>query len=62
MSKSGRVGTIGGFDFPRARSDRSKAFALGARFANTKMKSFATYINSWEDAGKAKGSSAGTDR
>jgi basic membrane protein A len=53
MSKSGRVGAVGGFDFP-ALVRQVEGFRLGARYANPKMKSFATYINSWEDAGKAK--------
>jgi basic membrane protein A len=53
MSKNGRVGVIGGFDFP-ALVRQVEGFRLGARFANPKMKSYATYINSWDDAGKAK--------
>jgi basic membrane protein A len=53
VSKSGRVGAIGGFDFP-ALARQVEGFRLGARYANPKIRSFATYINSWEDAGKAK--------
>jgi len=53
MSKKGRIGAIGGFDFP-ALARQVEGFRLGARFANPNLRSFATYINSWEDAGKAK--------
>jgi basic membrane lipoprotein Med (substrate-binding protein (PBP1-ABC) superfamily) len=53
VSKSGRVGAIGGFDFP-ALARQVEGFRLGARYAKPTIKSFGVYINSWEDAGKAK--------
>jgi basic membrane protein A len=53
VSKKARVGAIGGFDFP-ALARQVEGFRLGARYANPKIRSYATYINSWEDAGKAK--------
>ena len=52
-SKSGTVGTIGGFEFPALTSEM-EGFALGARYANPKIKVLRTYINTWTDAGKAK--------
>ena len=52
-SKSGTVGTIGGFEFPALTSEM-EGFALGARYANPKIKILRTYINTWTDAGKAK--------
>jgi basic membrane protein A len=53
VSKSGRVGAIGGFDFP-ALARQVEGFRHGARYANPKLRSFGVYINSWDDAGKAK--------
>jgi len=53
MSKNGRVGAIGGFNWP-ILARQVEAFRFGARYANPKMKAFHTYINSWEDAAKAK--------
>jgi basic membrane lipoprotein Med (substrate-binding protein (PBP1-ABC) superfamily) len=53
MTKTGTVGTIGGFEFPALTSEM-EGFALGARWANPKVKILRTYINSWTDAGKAK--------
>jgi basic membrane protein A len=53
LISKGRVGAIGGFAFP-ALARQMEGFRLGARYANPNIKSFATYINSWEDAGKAK--------
>jgi basic membrane protein A len=53
VSKSGAVGSIGAFDFP-VLTRQVEGFRLGARYANPKIKTYATYINSWEDAGKAK--------
>lgn len=53
VTKSNRVGVVGGFDFP-ALTRQVEGFRLGARYANPQVKSLAVYINSWEDAGKAK--------
>jgi basic membrane protein A and related proteins len=53
ISKSGTVGTVGGFEFPALTSEM-EGFALGARYANPKIKILRTYINTWTDAGKAK--------
>lgn len=53
VSKSGQVGAIGAFDFP-VLTRQMEGFRLGARYANPDVKTFAAYINSWEDAGKAK--------
>ncbi len=52
-SKSGQVGSVGAFDFP-VLTRQMEGFRLGARYANPKAKTLSTYINSWEDAGKAK--------
>jgi basic membrane protein A len=53
VSKSGQVGAIGGFDFP-VLTRQVEGYRLGARYGNPKIKTLASYINSWEDAGKAK--------
>lgn len=53
MSKTGRVGGIGGFNWP-ILARQVEGFRFGARYANPNMKAFHTYINSWEDAAKAK--------
>jgi basic membrane protein A len=53
ISKSGEVGTIGGFDFP-VLTRQTEGFRLGARYGNPKAKTLTSFINSWEDAGKAK--------
>lgn len=53
ISKTGAVGTIGGFDFP-VLTRQTEGFRLGARYGNPKIKTLSSYINSWEDAGKAK--------
>jgi basic membrane protein A len=53
MTKTDTVGTIGGFEFPGLTSEM-EGFALGARWANPKVKILRTYINTWTDAGKAK--------
>jgi basic membrane lipoprotein Med (substrate-binding protein (PBP1-ABC) superfamily) len=53
VSKDGQVGSVGAFDFP-VLTRQMEGFRLGARYANPKVKALSTYINSWEDAGKAK--------
>jgi basic membrane protein A and related proteins len=53
ISKDGEVGSVGAFDFP-VLTRQMEGFRLGARYANPKIKTLSTYINSWEDAGKAK--------
>jgi basic membrane protein A len=53
LVSKGHVGAVGAFQFP-AMVRQVEGFRLGARYANPKIKSYATYINSWDDAGKAK--------
>jgi len=53
VSKSGKVGVIGAFDFP-VLTRQVEGFRLGARYGRPNDKSLVTYINSWDDAGKAK--------
>lgn len=53
MSESGTLGAVGGYEFPALTSEM-EGFALGARYANPKIKILRTYINTWTDAGKAK--------
>jgi basic membrane lipoprotein Med (substrate-binding protein (PBP1-ABC) superfamily) len=53
MSKRGVIGTIGGFNFPELNRE-IEALKLGARFANPRARFLGTFINSWEDAAKAK--------
>jgi basic membrane protein A len=53
LVNKGQVGAVGAFDFP-VLTRQMEGFRLGARYANPKIKTLSTYINSWEDAGKAK--------
>lgn len=53
LVSKGHVGAVGAFEFP-AIVRQIEGFRLGARYANPNIKSYATYINSWDDAGKAK--------
>ncbi|MFQ5914430.1 MAG: BMP family protein [Nitrospinota bacterium] len=53
MTKRGVIGTIGGFNFPEMNRE-IESFKLGARFVNSKARFVSTFINSWEDAAKAK--------
>ncbi len=53
MTKTNRVGALGGFKFP-ALTRQIEGFKFGARYANPKVKAFSIYINTWEDAAKAK--------
>lgn len=52
LSKTGTVGTIGGFEFPLLTSEM-EGFALGARYAKESTKIERRYINTWTDAGIA---------
>lgn len=53
MSKSGAIGEIGAFTFP-ALVRQMEGFKLGVRYTNPKIKILSAYINSFDDAGKAK--------
>lgn len=53
MSKSAVVGTVASFNFSNI-TWQAEGFRLGARYANPKIKTFSTFINSFTDAGKAK--------
>jgi basic membrane protein A len=53
MSKTGKVAAIGGFTFP-AMVRQVEGFLLGARYANPNVKLYQTYINTFDDAVKAK--------
>jgi basic membrane protein A and related proteins len=53
MTKTNKLGTIGGFDFPALTSEM-EGFVLGARYINPDITFQRTYINSWTDTGKAK--------
>jgi basic membrane lipoprotein Med (substrate-binding protein (PBP1-ABC) superfamily) len=50
VSKSGHVGSIGGFSFPQLNWELN-GFALGARYVNPKIKVSNTYVNTWTDVG-----------
>lgn len=58
MTGTDTVGSIVAFDFP-AFNRQSEAFALGARYANPKVKARTTYIETFEDAAKAKEAAIG---
>ena len=53
MTKTNKLGTVGGFDFPALTSEM-EGFVLGARYVNPDVTFQRTYINSWTDTGKAK--------
>lgn len=53
MSKTNAVGVVASFNFSNV-TWQAEGFRLGARYANPKIKTFSTYINSFDDAGKAK--------
>ena len=52
-TKVGRVAALASFDFP-AMSRQVEGFLLGVRYANDKAKYSRTFINTWDDAAKAK--------
>jgi basic membrane protein A and related proteins len=53
MTKTNKLATIGGFDFPALTSEM-EGFVLGARYVNPDATFQRTYINTWTDTGKAK--------
>jgi basic membrane protein A len=56
-SKTGKVGFVGGIPIP-VITDGAKAFALGAKAVNPKIKVFTTTIGSFTDAVKGKNAAA----
>ena len=57
VTKSGRLGLVGGFAFP-ALTRQLEGFKLGARYVKPDVKIQEVYINNWDDP--AKGKDAGT--
>lgn len=57
MSKTGRLGLIGGFTFPQL-TRQLEGFKLGARYVKPNIRFQEVYINTWSDV--AKGRSAAT--
>ncbi len=53
MSKSGKIGMVGGFPIPEVNR-LMNAFMAGARETNPKVEFTVTFINSWFDPPKAK--------
>jgi basic membrane lipoprotein Med (substrate-binding protein (PBP1-ABC) superfamily) len=53
MSKAGAVGVVGSYNFSNV-TWQVEGFRLGARYANHDIKTYSTYINSFDDVGKAK--------
>ncbi len=53
MSKSGKIGMVGGFPIPEVNR-LMNAFMAGARESNPKVEFMVTFINSWFDPPKAK--------
>jgi basic membrane protein A len=53
MSKTGQVGVVASFNFSNV-TWQAEGFRLGARYANPKIVTYSNYINSFDDAGKAK--------
>jgi basic membrane protein A and related proteins len=53
MSKSGKIGMVGGFPIPEVNR-LMQAFMAGARQTNPKVEFMVTFINSWFDPPKAK--------
>ena len=53
MSKSGKIGMVGGFPIPEVNR-LMNAFMAGAREANPKAEFMVSFINSWFDPPKAK--------
>ncbi len=53
VSKSGRLGLVGGFAFP-ALTRQLEGFKLGARYVKPDVKFQEVYINSWDDVAKGK--------
>ncbi len=53
MSKSGKVGIIGGFPIPQQIADHN-GYTFGARSVNPTIKVSSVFINDWMDVSKAK--------
>lgn len=53
VSKSGRLGLVGGFAFP-ALTRQLEGFKLGARYVKPGTKFQEVYINTWDDVAKGK--------
>ncbi len=53
VSKSGRLGLVGGFAFP-ALTRQLEGFKLGARYVKPGIKFQEVYINTWDDVAKGK--------
>jgi basic membrane lipoprotein Med (substrate-binding protein (PBP1-ABC) superfamily) len=53
MSKSGKLGMVGGMEIPPVAST-FEAFAAGAQAINPNIKIVPSYIGNWEDVGAAK--------
>lgn len=53
VSKTGRVGAVGGFAFP-ALTRQVEGFKLGARFMKSGIKAQEVYINTWDDVAKGR--------
>jgi basic membrane protein A len=53
MSKTDAVGVVASYSFSNVIW-QAEGFRLGARYANPDIKTFSTYINSFDDVGKAK--------
>ncbi len=53
VSRTGRVGLIGGFAFP-ALTRQLEGFKLGARFVKPGIKIQEVYINTWDDVAKGR--------
>jgi basic membrane protein A len=53
VSKASAVGVVASYNFSNV-TWQAEGFRLGARYANPAIQTFETYINSFDDAGKAK--------
>jgi basic membrane protein A len=53
MTKTGRLGLVGGFAFP-ALTRQLEGFKLGARYIKPDVKFQEVYINNWDDPAKGK--------
>jgi len=53
MSKTAAVGVVASFNFSNV-TWQAEGFRLGARYGNPDIKTYSTYINSFDDVGKAK--------
>jgi basic membrane protein A len=53
MSKTGKIGVIGGFPIPQQIADHN-GYIFGARLVNPSVKVSSVFINNWMDVSKAK--------